>query len=117
MLKALGLTIAFSTVLIAGLPKLAFADPPNFIYPVAPSADDSNLFCFMQTSDGRTLNLGRICGTTTTTQSSGGSNTATPTIGTLGSSSSSVGNIGGLRNTSTSDTPCFLFDAQGRPCS
>lgn len=115
MLKTLGLAIAFSTVLMAALPKLALGDPPNFAYPVVQNADDSALFCFMQTGDGRTLNLGRICGTSTnppiSTTSAG-----TPVIGTL-SSSGSVGNLGGLQNTSTSETPCFLFDAQGRPCS
>jgi hypothetical protein len=116
MLKALGLAIAFSTVIITGLPKRAFGDSPNFAYPVVSAIDDGNLFCFMQTSDGRTLNLSRICGTTTTSQSSGSSSIVTPTPDTL-SSSGPVGNIGSLRNTSTSDTPCFLFDAQGRPCS
>jgi hypothetical protein len=115
MLKALGLAIACSTVLMAALPKLALGEPPNFAYPVVRNTDDSTLFCFMQTSDGRMLNLGRICGTSTNTATSTTS-AGTPVIGTL-SSSGSVGNSGGLQNTSTSETPCFLFDAQGRPCS
>jgi hypothetical protein len=114
-MNVFNLSFAFSMVFIIASPKLALSDSPNFAYPVISNSDDSNLFCFMQTSDGRTLNLGRICGANTNSQTSERT-IRTSVINSL-RNSDSVGNMGQLRNTSTSETPCFLFDAQGRPCS
>jgi hypothetical protein len=133
MLKTLGFTTTF-LVLIGSIATVSVADPlPTFTYPNT-TLDDSQLFCYMQTADGRMLDLGRICGrprpaasaqqtgelisapvsaplpmqSTPSSTASGGLNL--PTTG-----DRPIPNAAGLRNDNT--PTCFVFDAQGRPCA
>lgn len=124
MLKTL-VTTTFSLVLVGFIPSVGVADPrPNFTYPNT-TLDDSQLFCYMQTADGRMLDLGRICGRSTPQQATELTQSPIPSIPVPGSVANDVNlnapsssPIPNLANSNNGDSPaCFVFDAQGRPCS
>ncbi|MBD2462159.1 hypothetical protein H6G89_13995 [Oscillatoria sp. FACHB-1407] len=128
MLKILGLTTV-SFVLIGSISTVSVADPvPTFAYPNT-TLDDSRLFCYMQTADGRTLDLGRICGRSTPTvpttpQASRLISAPIPAIPVPGSSTDlnlNAPNASPIPNTADAgtgnDLACFIFDSQGRPCA
>lgn len=60
MPKFLNLTVILSAVLVSLMAEAALGRPLN--YPVVQSLDKSTPFCYMQTSDGKTLDLSNICG-------------------------------------------------------
>lgn len=63
MLKAFHLIPVISIASILFATETAFSRPPatDSRYPVVPSSDINNPVCFMQTADGRTLNLSSLC--------------------------------------------------------
>ncbi|MBF2050940.1 MAG: hypothetical protein IGS54_26870 [Elainella sp. C42_A2020_010] len=78
------------------------------------SFNQVDLVCYMQTSDGRTVNLTSLCGNQRLTNSS---DTAATTNGRPPLSPyTNLGNLD-IYSGGTSSTPCFGLDAQGRPCS
>jgi hypothetical protein len=64
MLKYFHLIAALSAASIPFIAETAFSRPltASSRYPVVPSSDSGELFCYMQTADGRTLDLSRLCG-------------------------------------------------------
>jgi hypothetical protein len=64
MLKFLRLTAILSSVLILSIAETAFSSSitAGSQYPGIPNSDRDNLFCYMQTEDGRILNLNNLCG-------------------------------------------------------
>ena len=63
MLKLFRLTGVFCAVLMPLIAETAF-DRPIALgsqYPVVPSSDRDELVCYMQTADGRVLNLHSLC--------------------------------------------------------
>lgn len=62
MLKTLSLTTALSAALITSISQVAFSRPSSetSAYPVV--ANSEGLVCYMETEEGQTLNLGRLCG-------------------------------------------------------
>ena len=76
------------------------------------SFNQSDLVCYMQTADGRTINLGSLCGSRQpSSQPVVTPVAATPTI-------SPYSNLGGLEtNRRGADAkPCFGLDDQGNRC-
>jgi hypothetical protein len=78
-------------------------------------------YCFMVSADGQLVNLERLCGENAT---GGSGNTASQRAVSATTNSfvpyadNSAGDLGGLNtDRSTSATPCYGLDAQGRPCS
>lgn len=63
MLKLFRLTVVLSAVLMPLATKTAFGRPIALgsQYPAVPSSDMSNPVCYMQTADGRVLNLHSLC--------------------------------------------------------
>lgn len=61
MLKSFHLTSVFFSILF--ILETAFSLPltASFKYLVVPSSDTDKLVCYMQTADGRTLNLDNLC--------------------------------------------------------
>jgi hypothetical protein len=47
-------------VLISGTTKAAFSSPLN--YPIVQSLDNYTPFCYIQTDEGKTLDLSHLCG-------------------------------------------------------
>ncbi len=64
MLRFLCLTAALSTTLISFTPKSATSEQPSriFPYPILSSSDTDTSVCYIQTTDGQTLNLSSMCG-------------------------------------------------------
>lgn len=60
MRKLPKLTPALSAVLVSFMAETAFGSPLN--YPVLQNLDTDTPFCYMQTPDGKTLDLRKICG-------------------------------------------------------
>ena len=71
MLNSLDWTVALATASLLFMAKTAFSQPPtvSYKYPVVPSSDTGQLVCYMQTVDGKTLNLSSLCGKKTNVQS------------------------------------------------
>lgn len=71
MLNSLNWTVALATASLLFMTKTAFSQPPtvSYNYPVVPASDTDQLVCYMQTVDGKTLNLSRLCGKKTSVQS------------------------------------------------
>ena len=139
MIKHLSLTLAGTLSAIALTPYAALADLSSSF-----TTDSGSPFCFMQTGNGQLLDLTQLCGSEQPTQaiaappalglpapsSSDGlgsmidratrGNIARPVSngipGFPGSdgvnAANNLGNLGG-----NGASPCFIFDAQGRPCS
>jgi hypothetical protein len=115
MLNFFGLTVASSTVLLLSISGIARSDIPSnrFVNSSvnnfnSSNFDDGTLFCYMQTGDGRMLDLTQLCGT----------NAGARPPSSVNSSISSIApgsNLGGLRQVAES-TGCFGLDAQGLPC-
>ncbi|NJO42120.1 MAG: hypothetical protein HC769_32755 [Cyanobacteria bacterium CRU_2_1] len=84
------------------------SDSPETTSPIEANAVDDSLVCYMVTSDGRTLNLNSICGSTDRTQQSS-SNAA---------HTRPSGNLGGLDifGRGADAPPCFGLDDNGQPC-
>lgn len=141
MSKLLSITLAGALSAIALTPYAALADLSSSF-----ATDSSSPFCFMQTGSGQLLDLTQLCGSgqPSPTQaiaapptigipnpsSSDGFGSipisretrgniarpvpnSTPSFpGSVGvDSAANPGNLGG-----NSASPCFIFDAQGRPC-
>jgi hypothetical protein len=60
MPKLLYRSATLTTVLISLTAQTAFSLPLN--YPVVQNSDSNTPFCYMKTTDGRTLDLRNICG-------------------------------------------------------
>ena len=60
MPKLLNLTAVLWVVLVSLMTEAALGRPLN--YPVVQSLDRETPFCYMQTPDGKTLDLSNICG-------------------------------------------------------
>lgn len=92
------------TIAISARSAIA-VDQPALISQPQISQDDTPV-CYMQTADGRTLNLNGICGRSATDR---------PVISITPSTPSP--NLGGLNVSRSADgSPCYGLDAQGRPC-
>ncbi len=54
----------FSAVLAVFIPQIAFSRPLSEIsgYPAIPNSQVHSLICYIETQEGQTLNLGRLCG-------------------------------------------------------
>lgn len=63
MLESFHLKAVFASVLILSIPEAAFSSSitSGSKYPAVPNSDINNLLCYMQTADGRTLNLNNLC--------------------------------------------------------
>ncbi|MEW5857142.1 MAG: FxLYD domain-containing protein [Cyanobacteriota bacterium] len=64
MLKSKHLTVALATASILFVAPSAFSRPLMIAsdkYPIMPSSDTDKPVCYMQTPDGRTMNLSRLC--------------------------------------------------------
>lgn len=109
MLKWFCSAAALSLVMTAIIPKAAFSRPTSsdYQYPEVPKSDVDIPVCYIQTSEGRTLNLQKLCNETSpgTNSSSPGNNSSS-----FGSNSSSQGFPGvpsfrrGSGNSYASDT-------------
>jgi hypothetical protein len=113
-----GLSIAFFPWLSNMLPAVAIDSSSSQGSSGSAIADD-NLVCYMNTTDGRILNLNRICGSNISGSNGNGSNgngsnmIGTPTV----VNAEPVGNLGGLAvDRAPSASACYGLDAQGRPC-
>ncbi len=64
MLKFFHLTAIVSSVLILSIAETAFSSSitAGSQYPGGSNSDRDNLLCYMQTEDGRILNLNNLCG-------------------------------------------------------
>lgn len=64
MLKFRTLKATFSAVLAVFIPQIAFSRPLSEIsgYPAIPDSQVHSLICYIETQEGQTLNLGRLCG-------------------------------------------------------
>jgi hypothetical protein len=114
MLKFLSLTgvltVAFSGGAIASLTQIAAGD--TSLSPSGGSTLDDPFFCYMQTGDGRVMDLTRICATNPTSRNSTQNQGATPNV-TVSSSNQDVVNL----ENGLGANGCYVFDANGRPCS
>lgn len=110
MLKSLHVATGLSIVWFASRAGVAVGQRILDVAQVS-SFNQVDLVCYMQTSDGRTVNLTSLCGRSTST------NTATPAAGS-GAPLSPYTNLGNLDiyGGGTSAAPCFGLDDQGRPC-
>jgi hypothetical protein len=81
----------------------------NFSQLTQLSTDDINLVCYMQTTDGRVVDLSRICGQNV---NANGETAVNPTIVNV---QSSLGGLEAFRGGSGTP-PCYVLDAQGLPC-
>lgn len=63
MLKSLNFTVAFATASVVLIANTASSQPPivSSKYPVVVISDNDEPVCYMQVSDGRTLDLTRLC--------------------------------------------------------
>jgi hypothetical protein len=50
------------SVLVIAATRFSRAGTPSFSYPTVPQSTINELLCYMQTGDGRVLNLDRLCG-------------------------------------------------------
>jgi hypothetical protein len=98
-LSNLTITLAIT---ITGLPAIANSTPRDR---ASPPADSSSLICYIQTPDGRTLNLAKLCEPPIDPSSQKPSN----------SNPNENANLGGLEQTAKNG--CFVLDASGRPCA
>jgi hypothetical protein len=64
MLKFFHLKAVLSAVLILSIAETTFSSSitTGSQYPLVPNSDFDNLFCYMQTEDGKILNLNNLCG-------------------------------------------------------
>ncbi len=102
MLKLFAVT-AVNATLILVLPTVALTNPLSIIspFPVVPNSEANGLVCYMQTEEGQTINLNRLC--------------VKPKTDSNNSSTKTDAN--GSSNNSIAARPCYLFDANGLPCS
>lgn len=94
MLRYFRLTTALLSIsLISLLPEVAFSRPllMGNPYPVVPNSNSDVLVCYLQTEDGKILDLRELCD-------------KTPQNANIRSNSSSAGT-------------CYFIDANGRPCA
>ncbi len=100
MLKLFRLIAVKSSVVVLFLPEIALTQSLPVLSsqpPVVPNSD-SDLVCYMQTEEGAVVNLDSLCKKKTSESER-----------TVASSNRSSGNIAAA-------PPCYLFDANGRPC-
>jgi hypothetical protein len=116
-----GLSIAFLPFLSNVLPAVAVDRSSSQSLSGSAIADD-NLVCYMNTTDGRTLNLNRLCGSNISGSNGNGSyGNSSNGSNSMGTSTvvnaEPVGNLGGLAVDRTpSASACYGLDAQGLPC-
>lgn len=93
-----------SSIFMTLLPSVVLSRPLiiNSRYPEVPNSDTNALFCYLQTTDGRTLDLDSLCKKTS------GGNTSSSVRPSSVRPSSSGSNLGAGQ--------CYAFDAAGRPC-
>lgn len=93
MLKLFSVTATLSTILVPLLPNVVLSFPVavDSPYPEVSGSNMDSLICYVQTEDGRTIDLNNLCRKTSENNSSSGISFGT----------------GG----------CYLFDATGRPCT
>jgi len=112
MLKFFGLPIALSATFAVLLPIAAgdaSTNPSNGSIAQLPPLNERDApFCFMQTSDGRTLDLTALCDPNEPSQTVESASAPAVEI-------APTSNLGGLRAVAES-TGCFGLDAEGRPC-
>ncbi len=98
------LTAALSTILMTLWPSVVLARPLiiNSRYPEVPNSNVNTLICYLQTDDGTTLDLDRLCNKTDENNSS------------RSTERTSAGRSSG---SNLSPSQCYVFDANGRPCA
>ena len=98
------LTLALSTIFMTLWPSVVLARPLiiNSRYPEVPNSNVNTLMCYLQTPDGTTLDLDRLCQKTD-------ENSNSSSAGSTSAGRSSGSNLSGGQ--------CYVFDAAGRPCA
>ena len=93
MLRCFRLTATLSTVLISLVPGMALSLPlqPDSPYPVVPASNIDVPVCYLETEDGRTVDLGKLC------------------IQTPQNSNAPLSSNFGAGN-------CYFVDSAGQPC-
>lgn len=113
MLKRLFcLTATMSVALVPFLSESTFARPLsiNSQYPEVPSPKTNSSICYMETKDGRILNLDILCAKKLENSDASLAPILKPVNSSAATSSLK------LRNSSIS-TKCYFVDASGRPCN
>jgi hypothetical protein len=117
MLKFLSLTsvlMVISGVAIASLAQIAAGDTPGFSVTsqeLSESSSDDTFFCYMRTTNGTVMDLTRICATATDDRNSPQNQESSDAT-----ASSNSQDVISLENGLGADG-CYVFDANGRPCS
>lgn len=98
------LTAALSTIFMTCWSSVVLARPLiiNSRYPEVPNSNVNTLICYLQTDDGTTLDLDRLCNKTD-------ENNSTRSTDRTSAGRSSGSNL--------SPGQCYVFDANGRPCT
>jgi hypothetical protein len=65
MKKHLFLVFVATASIVVSIKPVASFPRPNFPYPTASHSKNDQLVCYMQTADGRTLNLAQLCSRST----------------------------------------------------
>lgn len=100
MIKAMGLITLLATLAAPAVAQSSLAQ--------------SDLVCYMQTADGRTVDLGSICGSRTAREQ----RVTRPSTPVTASGISPYSNLGGLETAGRGPNakPCFGLDDQGNRC-
>ncbi len=61
MKKSFALTVFITAATLLATKSATGLPRPNFSYPTASTPEKDHLVCYMRTTDGRTLNLARLC--------------------------------------------------------
>lgn len=90
-----------SAFLILLLPQVALTSPRPITsqFPIVPDSEVGALICYMQTEDGQTLNLDRLCKQTN-----------------RNSANLQRENVEMSEGNSVGNQPCYAIDSNGRPC-
>ena len=113
MLKRLFcLTATVSVALVPFLSRSTIARPlaVNYQYPELLSPETNSSICYMETKDGKTLNLNILCAKEVKKSATN----LAPVLKPVDSSTQPINFR--LKNSSTS-TKCYFVDSNGRPCN
>jgi len=90
--------------------KSTFARPlsANYQYPELLNPQTNSSICYMETKDGRTLNLNILCAK----KLENSDPTLAPTLKPVNSSETSI-----FKSNSSISTKCYFVDSKGRPCN